>query len=73
MEIKAVPAGEYDVRVSGEAREQIWSQTGLKPSAGKLHFEIPAQAITTGDYQIVVISQPTHTPKSYRFQAKVMK
>lgn len=67
------PASVYDVRVENQAKTTIWSQSGLKPSSGALRFEVPAQGITAGDYEIILTSQPIHTEKSYWFRAKIVK
>jgi len=61
---------QYDVQVNN-AGNVIWSQAGLKPSAGRLRFDIPAQGITAGDYTIVATPKPTGKEESYRFRAKV--
>ena len=63
----------YDVRLEAKARKAIWSQTGVIPSSGALRVEIPVQGMTTGDYHLVISSQPAHSERSHWFHVRVTK
>ena len=71
IELQPPVAPVYDVRLESRGGKQIWSQTGIIPSAGVLQFEMPVEGITTGDYRLVLSSKAGQTSKTYYFHATV--
>lgn len=69
IDLQGASANVYDVRLENRAGKQIWSQAGLKPSAGGLRFDVPTQPITAGEYCFVLNRQP----QAYCFQAKISR
>ncbi len=61
-------SGNYDVQLD-RSGQSIWSQAGIPVSRGELHFELPTDHISTGEYCLRVSSQS----KPYCFQAKISK
>jgi hypothetical protein len=67
--LRGKPSGDYDVRLEDEARKNIWSQSKIAMSSGRLRFDMPIEGISTGTYCLIVSSRR----EPYCFQARTSK
>lgn len=69
IELPKKSSANYDVHLELKTGQIIWSQTGLAAASGELRFDIPATAVASGEYCIVVDS----ISDQYCFQARLTK
>lgn len=62
-------SGNYDVRLENKARQTIWSWIRLPAPAGELRFDMPKQVVSTGDYCLLVSTQP----ERYCFRVRIVQ
>jgi hypothetical protein len=67
VDLGPAPSASYDVRLATKAGQTIWSQEKLPASSGVLSFDVPAKAVSAGDYCLWVSSQPN--PKCFHVKA----